>query len=131
MSRKTQIIITLVTVLAASVLIFSQLPTQGYSTDLSEIGQGEPAVVLGFQNHSPQGIAAMDQLNKVRNSYDGTRFLVADLLTDEGEALAQTYDARDGHMAIFDGDGVHISSHPVPDNETDLRELIDRAFGDR
>lgn len=111
--------------LAVAVLL-TQLPTQGFDTDLDAVGQGQPAVVMGFINHSPRGIEAMAMLGDVRGGYeDQVVFLVADILGNDGEAFSERYNAGDGVIALFDAEGNHLDSHRVPDSEAELRRLLD------
>ncbi|TVP53113.1 MAG: hypothetical protein EA349_14600 [Halomonadaceae bacterium] len=128
MAKGKGFFIVLIGMSLAVAILFTQLPTQGFDTDLDAIGQGQPAVVLGFINHSPRGIEAMGKLGDVRDGYeDQVVFRVADILSrdGEGEAFSERYNAGDGVIALFDGEGNHLGSHRVPDTEAQLRELLD------
>ncbi len=126
MGKTAKIVITVATLLIAGLLIFSQLPMRGYERDLSKIGEGKPAVVLGFENHSPVGIEAMDRISQVREDYEHSAlFLVADLMSEEGEEFARRHGTHDGFIALFDAQGNRLDVRQVPEDQTTLRRFLE------
>ncbi len=70
---------------AMGALIFSQLPRGSYSTDLTRIGDGRPALVLAYDISSMGGTEVMKLMDALREEYsDRVVFLVADLGTPHG-----------------------------------------------
>ena len=130
MTRTAQIVIAVISILAASALIFSQLPTQGFQSDLSRVGNGTPTVVLGFQNHSPIGIQAMDVVNQVRSDYeDRADFIIADLTTDEGMEFAESHGTQDGYIGVFSDGGERQNVYELPEYPQALRQILERELG--
>ena len=130
MTRTAQIIIAVVSIIAASALIFSQLPTQGFQSDLSKVGNGSPTVVLGFQNHSPVGIQAMDKVNQVRGDFqDRADFIIADLIENDGATFAEEHGTRDGYIGIFSASGDRQNVYEVPEDPQALRQILERELG--
>ena len=126
MGKTTKIVITLVTLLVAGALIFSQLPTRGYDRDLSQVGEGKPAIVFGYENHSPVGIAAMDRISQVREDYEhAALFLVADLMSEEGQDFTDQHGTHDGFVAVFDAQGNRLGVRQVPEDQQDLRSFLE------
>lgn len=129
MTRTAQIVIAVISVIAASVLIFSQLPTQGFQADLSQVDNGTPTVVLGFENHSPVGIRAMDVVSQVRSDFEhSTDFIVADLTTDEGMEFAERHGTHDGYIGVFNAGGKRLKSYEVPEDPQALRQILEREL---
>jgi len=129
MTRTAQIVIAVVSIAVASVLIFSQLPTQGFQSDLAKVGNGTPTVVLGFQNHSPVGIQAMDVVNQVRNDFeDGADFIIADVTAEDGQAFAEEHGTQDGYVGIFNAGGEPQNVYEVPEDAQALRQILEREL---
>lgn len=130
MSRKAQLLIAVIAIAVGGALILTQLPTRGFDRDITQVGQGQPTVVLGYENHSPVGIAAMGRVNHVREDYeDRILFLVADLMDEQGEAFAREHLIGDGYIGLFDGQGELLDRGEVPEEESALRGKIEGAFG--
>ena len=96
------------------------------STDLSVVGQGRPALVLGFENYSPTGGDALSRLNAVRGDYeDRMVFVVADLGTPQGQVFARQYNLGDGLAIFLSPDGKPVNVHTIPADEAALRKQLD------
>jgi hypothetical protein len=96
------------------------------STDLSQVGQGRPAVVLAYENFSPTGGEALARLNNLRGEYEGRMvFALADLGTPQGRAFANRYALHDGLAVILTADGKVHSSGVVPVDPQALRARLD------
>jgi len=99
------------------------------SMDLSSIGQGKPSLVLAYENFSPTGGAALEQLRKVRSDYDSrVDFIVADVGTPEGRNFANRHRLVDGQAILLDGQGQPLAAWDVPDNGAALRARLDTAL---
>ena len=96
------------------------------SADLSLVGKGKPSLVLAYQNYSPVGGEALNNLRKVRESYDDRMlFIVADLGTPQGEAFANRYTLIHGEAVFLLADGTPYSTTTIPSDEQELRRLLD------
>ena len=95
-------------------------------TDLSVIGQGKPAIVLAYENHSPTGGEALNRLRKIRSDYDSRlNFAVADLGTPQGRQFAGSYNLLDGQAVFLTGDGTPLEVTNIAENESELRGSLD------
>ncbi|WP_088279012.1 hypothetical protein [Ideonella sp. A 288] len=121
---------TLIALGAIVALIWRQLPSGAYPTDLTRIGQGRPAVVLAHDSNHTGGFAVMELMNAVRGDHDGqVEFLVAHLGLAEGKAFASRHGARDGIVLLFDGQGKRVGALDQPQTTDELRQAMASAFG--
>lgn len=117
---KKLIYLAFFTVLAA--LIVSQLPRGAYSTDLSRVGEGRPALVLAYDLDSSGGMHVMKLMDALRDEYtDHVEFLVADLGTPHGYQFAQRHRAINGTVMFYSGEGAHVRTIHLPPNTEALR----------
>ena len=118
--------LTLLAVMAVAVVIgLMQLPSP-MGTDLSRVGQGQPSVVLAFENYSPRGSEALTRLNAVREEYeDQMVFVLADLGTPQGQAFANRHGLRDGQTMMLAADGTAVSKGSVPADAQVLRARLE------
>lgn len=115
---------------AVVALIWRQLPSGAYPTDLTRIGQGRPAVVLAHDANHTGGFAAMELMNVVRGDHAGqVEFLVAHLGLADGQAFASRHGARDGTVLLFDGRGQRVGAVDQPQTAGELRQAMASAFG--
>ena len=100
------------------------------SMDLSLVGQGKPSLVLAYENFSPTGGAALEQLRKVRSDYEPRLvFVVADLGTPQGSRFAMRHGLVDGQAVLLDARGTPLSALTVPDDSAVLRARLDEELG--
>ena len=86
-------------------LAVSNLP-QGYSRDLTQIGKGKNVVVQVHDHNLVGSIDLMEAMNTIRPEYAETvEFVVADLLTPEGQAFATRHNASAVTLVFFAPDG--------------------------
>lgn len=111
-------------------LALDQLAGRPMSTDLSQVGHGQPAIVLAFENYSPASMEAMDRLNQIRENYEPeVWFLVADLGTPEGRAFSSDFGVTAGSAILLDSAGSLVRSYSLRgdtwsfDLDKDLRRL--------
>ena len=125
--RKRLIYLFLFGALAA--LIVSQLPRGSYSTDLSRVGQGQPALMLAYDINSTGGMDVMELMHTLRDEYaDRVEFLIADLGTPQGSQFAKRHNAINGTVMFYSAQGSYVRTiHVPPDTET-LRYGLDDAL---
>ncbi len=96
-----------------AVLFASNYFIQPISSDLSAVGQGQPSLVMAYENFSPVSGAMLNQLNRIRQDYQGVmNFAVAELGTPEGKAFARQYNISNG-LAVFisaEGEPLRVSA---------------------
>ena len=115
-----------------SALIWSQLPRGPYSTDLTRIGQGRPAVVLAYDIQTMGGMEVMAMMDTLRPTYsDRVQFLVAPLGAPDGQAFGQRFQAISGTVVLFSEAGVPVRTMHGPANAAELQQALDGllAFG--
>ncbi|MCC5888366.1 MAG: hypothetical protein JJT88_18175 [Gammaproteobacteria bacterium] len=128
MSKQT--LITLAVVLLAGAVIIALLPKGGYNSDVSQVGQGTPAVVLAFENYAPASMDAMALFDRVRRDYqDSVMFLVADLGTPRGRSFADRHQAFSGVVMTFRADGTLAGRGLLESGEAGLRQRLQRELG--
>jgi len=117
-------------IVAGSALFFwSQLPKQGYPTDLSRIGKGQPALVLTMNGNFMAGMEMMPVLDVVRSEFAGrAEFLVASMGLPEGQAFAQRHRTADGSVVVFDARGRPVSVLHGPRTAEELRQALQQAL---
>lgn len=119
----------LVVVVAAGIFLWTQLPSGGYPTDLSRIGEGRPTLVLVYDHFYVGGGVVMEHMNAIRADQNHEiDFLVADMSADSGQAFAERYEVNDGTVLLFAGDGTHVGTLHGPD-QNEIRRAIDDSFG--
>jgi hypothetical protein len=123
-----KVLITVVVIVGAGALIFTQLPRGAFSTDLSRVGQGTPALVVARDINFLAGAEVMDLLNSIRPEYDGrVEFLAAHLGHPDGQAFARRYNMRDATVVLFSGDGERLVTMRAPQRAAEVREALRTA----
>jgi hypothetical protein len=126
MSRGVKGLITIAVIVAATAVIFTQLPKGALPTDLSRIGQGVPALVVARDINYVAGGEVMDLMAAMRPHYgDRLEFLVAHLGRPEGQDFARRYSARDGTVVLFAADGSRLTSLHAPQTEAEIRRALE------
>lgn len=123
--RWGKLLITLVVIVAAGALIFTQLPRGAFSTDLARIGQGTPALVVARDINFLAGAEVMDVLNTLRPEYgDRLELLAAHLGRPEGQAFARRHGMRDGTVVVFAADGTRLAALDAPRTPAEVRKAL-------
>jgi hypothetical protein len=107
-------------------LVWSQLPRSPYSTELSRIGQGQPALVLAYDIQSMGGMEVMGMMDELRDGYaDRIAFLVAPLGAPNGHAFGQQHDAVNGTVVLFSASGAAVDKMHLPASTEELQQALD------
>ena len=113
---------------ALGALIFGFLPRGAYSTDLTRVGEGRPALVLAYDLNSAGAMEVMKLMDELRDEYaDRVEFLVADLGTPQGYQFAQRHRAVNGTVMFYSGEGSHFRTIHLPPNVETLRFSLDEV----
>lgn len=129
-SRGRRRVAVLLVLLAAGALIWSQLPSGRFPTDLSRVGMGRPAVVLTQDASYISGMEVMEMMNEVRAQHGSqVEFLVAHLGLPDAQQFAAQQGAVDGTVLLFAGDGRRVAVLHQPKTADELRAAIVQAFG--
>ena len=129
MLKRLTVWVLLLLAIVAALVIGTRYFLQPMSTDLSVVGQGKPALVLAYENFSPDSGALLNQLNRVRKDYEQyMNFAVADLGAPEGRKFAGRYNLGNGAVVFFSGSGEALRLLRLPGDEQGLRELLDQQL---
>jgi hypothetical protein len=127
-SRWPKTLITLAVVVGVLALLWTQLPRGAFSTDLSGIGQGTPALVVARDKNYLAGGEVMDLINTVRPEYEGrVAFLAAHLGHPDGQAFARRHGMEDAVVVIFAADGSPAARLVIPQTADELRAALDEV----
>lgn len=114
----------------AGAWLWQQLPGAGYSTDLSQVGAGQPTLVLTRDDGYVGGAEVMELMNEIRADYAGrVEFLVAALPRPAAVAFVRSHGTSDGTVLLFDAQGQRVDTLGQPRSTEELRTALDRAFG--
>ena len=120
----TIVLISIVAIVAAGYLMMMGAG-KPISADLTLVANGRPAIVLAYENFSPQGGAALNQLRKVRDEFDARmEFVIADLGTPQGRNFANRHELVDGLAVFMSETGEVIKVIPIPVDDQALRMLL-------
>jgi hypothetical protein len=126
MSRWLKWLIYLFISALVAALIWSQLPRSPYSTELTRIGQGQPALVLAYDIQSMGGMEVMAMMDELRNEYaDRIKFLVAPLGAPHGHAFGERHDAVNGSVVLFSANGEAVRTLHLPANTAQLQQALE------
>ena len=118
------VVVAVIGILFASTEFF-----QPMKSDLSVIGQGQPALVLAHENYSPSSGAALNQLNRIKKDYQQVMaFAVADLGTPKGMAFARQHSLVNGSAVFLSAEGKPLRITKLSNNEQALREMLDEQL---
>jgi hypothetical protein len=116
-------------VVGAGLFVWSRLPKGSYPTDLTLIGKGQPALVLGMDGNFTSGAEMMTVLNGIRPEFAGSvQFLVASMGLPEGQAFMRQHQASDGSLVLFDASGQRLAVLHGPRTAEELRQNLRQAF---
>ena len=126
MPRMRKWLITLAITAVVLALVWSQPPRSPYSTELTRIGQGQPALVLAYDIQSMGGMEVMAMMDELRGEYaDRVEFLVAPLGAPNGRAFGQQHDAVNGTVVLFLASGAAVDKMHLPANTEALQQALE------
>ncbi len=123
-----KVLITVVVIVGAGALIFTQLPRGVFPTDLSRIGQGTPALVVARDIGFIAGAEVMDLLNSMRPEFsDRVEFLAVNLGNPQVHGFVRQHGMQDGTVVLFSGNGTRIGALDRPTTQREVRQLLGAA----
>ena len=129
MFKRLSIWIGFFAVIIAGLLLATQYFIQPMNTDLSVVGQDKPALVLAYENYSPDSGMALNLLNSIKKDYQHLMsFAVADLGTPQGASFANRYRLTNGAAIFLSAEGEPLRVTILTSNEQDLRALLDEKL---
>ncbi|MBZ2190404.1 hypothetical protein K8B33_14940 [Alcanivorax sp. JB21] len=127
--RKTLIIAlsSLLVLAALGYAVWLAIP-KGFDTDLSKIGNGQPALVFVYERDLVASSRQTAEMNRERAALEErVQLLIADTGHPEARALISRYQVGPITFMLFDGDGSLINSWPGLSTAEELRALMDQA----
>ena len=87
--------------------------------------------MLAYENYSPDGGEALDQLQNVKGDYNSRLdFVVADLGTPQGFAFANRHKMFNGQAVFLKQNGEPLRVTDIPKNEQELRSQLESKLAD-
>lgn len=128
MSKRSVVWSAIVAVVIAA-FFASQYFLKPISSDLSTVGQGQPSLVLAYENFHPESGAMLNQLGRIKSDYqDLMTFAVADLGSPEGQAFARKYGISNGSAVFLSADGEPLRVSFLTSDERALRQLLEEKL---
>ncbi|MEX2333919.1 MAG: hypothetical protein WD600_06655 [Pseudohongiella sp.] len=108
-------------------VLWQLLPRASFSSDLSQVGQGRPALVMLREVHVMGGERTLAYMEAIYPDFEEqTVFLLVHTGHPDGIALAEAHNLSDGSLVLFDGNGDALASMGRPDSADDLRRFIEQ-----
>lgn len=114
-----------VLITAMVVVVWTQLPRSGISTDLSVVGGDKPVLVLTRDVNLLNGAEVLDMLRDLEPRYrEAVLFRVAHQGQPAGQVFAREHDTQDGDLTLVDQAGEVIGRMVQPRNSDEIIQLL-------
>ncbi len=122
-------LLAVVLAVAGTIMLALTLFPPTYSTDLSLIGQGKPAITLVYDWEDDASLRLMESFHAIEDEFsDVIHFLVADIRSPQGEMFADSRRVPPGSIIYYNAQGqrVHfVDGYQLPEQ---LRASFKTAF---
>lgn len=126
-SRVVRLIVVLSCLAVVGLVLWQLLPKSTFSSDLNQVGQGRPALVMLREIHIMGGERTLAQMEALYpDLQDQMTFLLVHTGHPDGVAFAETHNVGDGSLVLFDGNGQALATMGRPESTEDLRRFIAR-----
>ncbi len=124
-TRLTRLLLIIAGVLLAGAVMWQLLPKGSFSNDLTQVGQGVPALVMLREVHVMGGELVMQQMLQIHPEFENAvQFLVVHTGHPEGVAFASEHNISDGALVLFDAQGEVLGRSERPESPEALRQFI-------
>lgn len=124
-SRIVKFLVVLTCLAVVGLILWQLLPKATFSSDLSQVGQGKPALVMLREIHIMGGERTLAQMESLYPALqDQMTFLLVHTGHPDGVAFAETHNIGDGSLVLFDSNGQALATMGRPDSAEDLRRFI-------
>ncbi len=124
-SKIVRFLVILGCLAVVSLVLWQLLPKATFSSDLSQVGQGKPALVMLREIHVMGGERTVEQMQALYPEFqDQVVFLLIHTGDPDGVAFAETHSLSDGSLVLLNGRGDAVATMGRPDNADDLRRFI-------
>lgn len=129
-SRMVRLLVVLICLAIVGLVLWQLLPKATFSSDLSQAGQGRPALVMLREIHVMGGERTLAQMEAIYPDFQEQMvFLLVHTGHPDGVAFAETHNVSDGSLVLLDGAGEAIATMGRPDSAEALRDFISRHLG--
>ncbi len=130
--QKNPIVKKLLVILFSAIVIlafsWAMLP-QGYSTDITKIGKGKPAVVIIYDANNAGSDHIMGSLTQVRGEFEGqVEFIIVDVNAPGGQVFANTNAVPAASALFLSREGKRITVVYPPQEAAEFNQTIRQAF---
>lgn len=128
--RMAKPLIILLCLAAVAGVLWQLLPKASFSSDLTQVGQGRPALVLMREVHVMGGERVLEQMHTIYPEFQQTMvFLLVHTGNPSGIEFASVHEASDGDVVLFDAQGRALASLSHPASADVLRRFITETLG--
>lgn len=129
-SRIVKFLVILTCLAVVGLVLWQLLPKSTFSSDLGQIGQGQPVLVMLREIHVMGGERTIEQMLTLYPDFeDRVVFLLVHTGHPDGVAFAETYNIGDGSLVLFDSGGSAIATMGRPESTDDLRRFMTQNLG--
>ena len=119
------ILFTLIVILAFS---WVMLP-QGYSTDITKIGKGKPAVIIIYDANNAGSDHLIESFTQVRGEFESqVEFIIVDVNAPGGQDFANTNAVPAPSALFLSREGMRVTVVYPPQEAAELNQIIRQAF---
>jgi hypothetical protein len=123
--RLAKPLIILLCLTVVSAVLWQLLPKASFSSDLAQLGQGRPGLVLMREVHYLGGEQVLQQMHSIYPEFQqDVMFLVVHTGHPNGVAFAAEHNVRDAGVVLFDAQGQALGSVAHPESADSLRRFI-------
>lgn len=123
--RMAKPLMTLLCLALVAGVLWQLLPKASFSSDLTQLGQGRPALVLLREVHVMGGERVLEQMQTLYPEFEQTMvFLLVHTGNPSGIEFSATHNVSDGDVVLFDGQGQALGNFSRPESAEVLRNFI-------
>lgn len=126
-SRILRFVVILVCLVIIGQVLWQLLPKASFSSDLGQLGQGKPALVMLREIHVMGGERTIEYMEAIYPEFeDQMVFLLVHTGHPDGVALSETHNVSDGALVLFNSSGSAVATKGRPESTADLRRFIEQ-----
>ena len=116
---------TLIFVVIVATILWQLLPKAAFSSDLTRVGQGKPALVMLRDIGAVGGERILEQMHAVYPEFESQMiFLVVHTGNPAGVDFGAEHNVTDGQMIFFDAEGRRIARSDRTGNAEALKRFL-------
>lgn len=123
--RLARPLVTLVCLILVATVLWQLLPKSSFSSDLTQVGQGRPALVLMREVQVMGGERVLEQMHTIYPEFEQSMvFLLVHTGNPSGMQFAAEHNVRDADVVLFDGQGRALATIRHPASAAELHRFI-------